>query len=97
MPSVAAGIDALSLPLSLFNGANEKANSGQRNSLATRVQSAATHQCDGQQQGAIAHLNAVLEKIDGVDPTPDWMVASPEKTALKETIELPILLTLLLG
>ena len=52
MPSVAAGIDAL--PLSLFNGANEKAGSGRRNSLATRVQSAANHLCDGQKQGAIA-------------------------------------------
>jgi FG-GAP repeat protein/thrombospondin type 3 repeat protein len=95
MRTVATDIDALDLDL--FNGANANANVGRRNSLATRVQSAANRLCDGQHASALAHLNAVLEKIDDVEPTPDWMFPSAEKTSLRESVLLLLSLTLLLG
>jgi hypothetical protein len=91
MRSVGVEIEALSL--SLFNGPNANANKGRRNSLATRVQNAANGVCDGQEQNALTNLNGVLEKVDGDEPTPDWMFDSPEKTALRESIELLISLT----
>ncbi len=37
-------------------------------------------------QGAINKMENLLDKFDGDTPTPDWMIDSPEKTALAERV-----------
>lgn len=81
---LAADIDAL--PLNLFTGSNQNANEGRRNSLASRVREAANGICEN--RAVIPLLEGVLEKIDGNEPTPDWMSDSPEKAELAEEVEL---------
>ncbi|HET6201896.1 MAG TPA: LamG-like jellyroll fold domain-containing protein [Planctomycetota bacterium] len=95
MRTTAAQIEALDLVY--FTGMNENMISGRRNWLANRLQNAANLVCDGQHQGALALLNEVLDRIDGIASPGDWMVESDQKSALKETIEFLIALTLLLG
>ncbi len=70
------------LDLSLFNGPNDNANQGRRNSLANLCRNAANAIADGHFNSALALLTAALEKVDGDEPVPDWMFDSPEKTNL---------------
>jgi hypothetical protein len=78
--SLASMVDALSL--SLFTGPNDNANRGRRNSLAGRLRSAANALADGQDAAARAHLEAVLEKVAGVEPQVDWMAPSAETSSM---------------
>ena len=72
----------LTLDLGLFNGPNDAANAGRRQALAERAALAADLFADGNIAGAIDELTGLLKKIDGQPPSPDWMDASAEKTAL---------------
>lgn len=64
----------------LFSGPNYNANKGRRNSLATRVRNAANAISKDDFSSAIDLLTGVLEKIDGEEPSRDWMGESPQKT-----------------
>ncbi len=83
------------LDLGLFNGPNNNANKGRRNSLANRIRNAANALSDGDEATALDLLQGVLEKVDDVSPPPDWMDPSPEKTALRQDLEALIVLILL--
>ena len=74
----------------LFNGPNDNANEGRRNSLANRACLAAKEIAAGQIPAAIAHLESLLDKIDGLDSEPDWLHDSPEKTSLAAELNLLI-------
>lgn len=78
-----------------FNGPNDNANRGRRNSLANRVLIAANALALGEEEIALALLFSVLRRIDDQSPPKDWMVPSPEKDALREDVELLISLILL--
>lgn len=81
----------------LFNGPNANANKGRRNSLANRAANAANSIAAGNYAQAIAELESLLDKIDGVTPPPDWISPSLEQAALAAEVALLIdLLTLLL-
>ncbi len=80
------------LGLGNFTGPNNNANQGRRNALANRAQAAANFIAAGDYAGAIAELEGLLEKIDGVEPPPDWMADSQAKTDLREDVELLIAL-----
>lgn len=82
----------LDLDLALFNGPNDNANSGRRNSLANRACNAANAIAVGDLQSAIDLLEALLQKIDGESSPPDWMADSPEKTASADEVSLLIAL-----
>lgn len=83
-----------SLDLSLFNGPNNNANKGRRNSLANRACSAANAIADNDIDEAIDKLLSLLDKIDGESQPPDWMDSSETKTSL--AIDVYILIALLL-
>ena len=76
----------LALDVSLFNGPNDSANSGRRNSLANRAAEAADSFAMGDVDAAIELLTSLLNKIDGQSPPPDWMFDSPEKTGLADEV-----------
>ncbi len=78
------------LDLSLFNGPNDNANAGRRNSLGTRCSSAANAIADGHFNAAIAVLQSVLERVDGQSPPTDWMDESPEQAGVAADLELII-------
>lgn len=75
------------LDLGLFSGPNDKANKGQRKSLANRVTKAADALALGDIAGAIDSLDSLLDRIDGQTPPPDWMENSPEQEALAIAVE----------
>ncbi|MCH7685264.1 MAG: thrombospondin type 3 repeat-containing protein [Planctomycetes bacterium] len=81
--------------LDSFNGPNDNANRGRRNSLANRVRIAANALALGEEEIALALLFSVLRRIDDVTRPKDWLNPSPEKDALREDIELLISLILL--
>ena len=87
------GAQILSLDLGLFNGPNNNANKGRRNSLANRARNAAKKIANGDFEDAIDKLESLLRKVDGDSPPPDWMDASQEKTDL--AIDTQILIDLL--
>lgn len=78
-----------------FNGPNDNANRGRRNSLANRVRNAANALTLGDEETALDLLFSVLERIDDQSPPKDWMDPSPERDALREDVELLISLILL--
>ena len=82
------------LDLSLFNGANENANAGRRNSLAARCSNAANAIAEDDVESAVALLETVVQKVDGQSPPHDWMDDSPEKTAIAEDIAVLLLVLL---
>ncbi len=84
------------LDLGNFTGPNNNANQGRRNALANKAQSAANFIAAGDYASAIAELESLLEKIDGIEPPPDWIADSQEKTDLREEVELLIALLELL-
>lgn len=79
-----------SLDLSLFNGPNDKANKGRRNSLSTRIRNAANKLADGDEADAIDLLAGVLDKVQGDDP--QWMNAGSEQGNLEGQLVLLIAL-----
>ncbi len=83
------------LDVSLFNGANNNANQGRRNSLANRATEAANAIAAGDYETAIDLLVSLLAKVDGVEPEPDWMDLSPEQQQLAEDTALLIALLML--
>ncbi|MCZ6836510.1 MAG: hypothetical protein O7G85_12110, partial [Planctomycetota bacterium] len=90
---VADGIEGIDL--SGFNGPNDNANAGRRNSLASRVNQAANALAKGKESSALNLLMTVLEKVDDHSPPPDWMDSSPEKSVLRNDLETLIALILL--
>jgi hypothetical protein len=79
----------------LFNGPNNNANKGRRNSLANRAADAANFIAEADIEGAIEKSESLLAKIDGENPPPDWMDDCDAKTALAEEVNLLIALLLL--
>jgi len=60
------------------------------NSLANRATDAANAIAAGDYPTAVNELQSLLDKIDGIDPPPDWINPSPEQAALAEDVELLI-------
>jgi hypothetical protein len=88
--------DAVSaIGLSDFNGPNDNANKGRRNSLSNRIRSAANEVAEGDYESAIELLAAVLAKVDGDSAEPDWMDPSANQQALADELSLLIALLLL--
>jgi hypothetical protein len=86
--------DIQSLDLTVFNGPNDNANKGRRNSLSNRATRAANAIAEGDIASAIESLTSLLQKIDGEVPPPDWMdESSPERATLAG--EVSLLITLL--
>lgn len=77
-----ASIEIPGLALDAFDAPNANAAEGRRNALANRAAEAANALAAGDEATAIAELESLLEKIDGVTPPPDWMTDSPERAAL---------------
>jgi probable HAF family extracellular repeat protein len=88
-------LDFQSIDLSEFNGPNNNANKGRRNSLSTRCANAANYIAEDDFDSAIALFHTVLDKIDGIEPVPDWMVESNAKSGLAADVSLLIELLLL--
>lgn len=82
------------MALGEFNGPNGNANKGRRNSLTNRVRNAAKAISRGDYAEAIDILEGVLDKVDGVEPEPDWMNAGPAQEQL--ATDLTVLIALLL-
>jgi hypothetical protein len=80
----------LSLDLALFNGPNNNANSGRRNSLANRASGAAKQIAKGNFEQAIEKLESLLQKIDGESPPKDWMHDTLERQDLEDEVLLLI-------
>ncbi|MEE8169673.1 MAG: hypothetical protein V3T70_03920, partial [Phycisphaerae bacterium] len=68
--------------LSVFTGPNANANQGRRNALCNRITAAANEVNAGNFAEAIDILTEALAKVDGIEPPPDWMADSPEKTQI---------------
>jgi hypothetical protein len=81
--------------LAPFNGPNNNANAGRRNSLAGRCSKAANRIGNVNVNSAIALLESVLAKIDGDDSQADWIDDSPVKTALADDVNLLIALLMM--
>ena len=82
------------LSLAEFNGPNNNANKGRRNSLANRIRNAAKDIRRGDYDSAMDKLDGALAKVDGIEPEPDWMHAGPAQQELAD--ELVLLIGLLL-
>jgi hypothetical protein len=82
--------DTLDLDLSLFDAPNNNAARGRRLVTAVTLGLAANATSRGRFQLAILELELVLRRLDDQPSPRDWMVASPEKTRLREDIELAI-------
>jgi len=82
----------LDLDLGLFNGPNNNANKGRRNSLANRAANAANAIAQGDAQSAIDLLNSLLDKIDGQSKPKDWMDESQDQAEMAGTTSLLIAL-----
>ena len=78
------------LDVALFDVGKPKAAPGLRNALSNKLNAAANGVAAGDNADAIDQLSSFLQKIDGLSPPADWMVNSPEKTALRADIELLI-------
>jgi hypothetical protein len=90
-------VDIGLLDLDLFNGPNNNANKGRRNSLVNRASGAANSIADEDFQEAIDRLTSLLQKVDGQSPPPDWMEEdSPDRADLAAEVTLLILLLELL-
>lgn len=83
------------IDLTEFNGPNNNANKGRRNSLANRVRNAAKAIADGDDDDAIDQLLSALAKVDGVAPEPDWMDAGPSQEEIRDSLELLIVLLMM--
>ncbi len=62
---------------------------------ANRVRAAANAIAQGNLSGGTAILTRVLELIDGASPPADWVVDSPQKTAVASDLAMLINLSLL--
>jgi len=72
------------LAVDVFNGPNDNANAGRRNSLSSRVRTAANAVAEMDYASAYTLLNKVLDRADG-DPKPeDWLEASPDQGLLTD-------------
>jgi uncharacterized delta-60 repeat protein len=91
--ALAVAIDGVDL--TVLTGPTDSANRGRRNSLASRVRNAAKAIAGQQEEAAIALLETVLEKLDGIEPSEDWMASSPEKSDLADQVNLLIALMLM--
>jgi len=69
-----------------FNGPNANANEGRRNALANRAAAAANAIAAGNYGAARVELEALLERIDGLTPPPDWMDTSQAKSDLADEV-----------
>jgi len=74
------------LNLSPFTGPNGNANEGRRGALSNRTNAAANEVADGNAQGAIDALHGILDRVDGLEVPKDWMMDSPEKQDLANTV-----------
>ena len=63
--------------------------------MANRACKAANSTASANLASATALLESLLDKVDGVDPPPDWMDDSPQKTALRVDVNLLLALLLL--
>lgn len=90
--ALSEAVDILSL--ADFNGPNNNANKGRRNSLANRIRNAAKDIRRGDYDSAMDKLDSALAKVDGVEPEPDWMHSGPAQQDLAN--ELVLLIGLLL-
>lgn len=79
--------DICSANTSLFTGPNVVVRSVRRNVLCSLTAMAANLIECGHDAAADALLCAVLAFVDGQPNPPDWMVASPQKTAIAAEIE----------
>lgn len=77
----------LAIDLQYFNGPNDNANHGRRNALANRAVEAANAVADDDEDLAIDKLTSLLEKVDGLTPSPDWMMDSTVKTDLAAIVQ----------
>lgn len=66
----------------LFIAPNANAQSGRRNSLATRARNAANALSQGSQAAAAALLCGVLARVDGISSPADWMLPTAERDAI---------------
>jgi hypothetical protein len=84
------GDDVKSLDLTLFDARNDSARKGRRNAIGNKLNSAANDVAAGYLVDALATLNSLLEKLDELDRPVDWMVASDDKTELRNNLVLMI-------
>lgn len=78
-----------------FNGPNNNANKGRRNSLSNRVRNAAKAIAHDDYDDAIDLLYGVLDRMDGNEDEPDWIIASPAKDDLSDETSTLIALLIL--
>ena len=82
--------DIRALDLDLFAGGGDFAKRLRRTILGGVTSFAAILTDLGYYDLAAAYLDLVYDRIDGASPPADWMVDSPEKTALADEIDLLI-------
>lgn len=83
--------------LGLFTGPNDNVNEGRRNALCNRANAAANVVAAGNFDAAINVLEALLDRVDGVNAPPDWVAPSAERDEIAgRVVVLIVLLELLL-
>jgi hypothetical protein len=70
------------IPVPVIDAPNANAALGRRNAMSNWATGAGNDIAAGDYAAAMQKLQALLEKVDGLTPPPDWMVDSTEKTAL---------------
>lgn len=78
------------LPLEDIVAPNDNARKGRRNSLANRIRNASKKLLQEDYSSALALLNSVLAKMDGIEPPSDWVLVSEDTIIIVEDIELLI-------
>lgn len=82
------------IDLAHFDAPNGNAGKGRRNALASRIRNAANAISRGDNQSAIALLDGVLARVDGIPDEPDWVYSGSAQEELRNVL---ILLMVLLG
>lgn len=83
------------ISLGEFNGPNDNANKGRRNSLSNRVRNAAKAIAEGNYATAIDLLAEVFAKVDGYSTEPDWMHPGATQEQVRDDLALLIALLML--
>ncbi len=84
--NVCAYIDAA--PLENFDAPNDNARGGRRNAMCNKLNATARAVAADDRQNAYVRLQSLLQKLDGNEQPPDWMVPGEAKNFVHDEITL---------
>ncbi len=76
------------MPLEIFAAPNDNARKGRRNAMCNKLHAAARAVASDDWQDAYNQLESLLQKLDGAEQPPDWMVPGEAKDCVRDEITL---------